>query len=138
MSLSQGHHDTAALHLELAPGPGAPAQARAAIAEFSENQGLPTDTLATIMLLVSELVTNAVIHPEVQPPADISVLARLAGAMIRVEITDQGSGFTPQERDPARTDGGYGLYLLDKAAARWGVDRREGTTVWFEIPAPVA
>ncbi len=134
MSLSQDHHDTPALRLELAPGPDAPAKARAAIAAFSETHGLDTDTLATIMLLVSELVTNAVIHPEVQPSADIGVLARLAGATIRVEITDQGRGFTPQPRDPARVDGGYGIYLLDKAAARWGIERRDGTTVWFELP----
>jgi anti-sigma regulatory factor (Ser/Thr protein kinase) len=138
MSASPDRHDTPTLHLELQSGPGAPAEARAAIAHFSENQGFPSDTLATMMLLVSELVTNAVIHPQIQPPADISVLARLAGAMIRVEITDQGTGFTPRERDPARTDGGYGLYLLDKAAARWGVERRDGTTVWFELPARAA
>jgi anti-sigma regulatory factor (Ser/Thr protein kinase) len=87
------------------------------------------------MLLVSELVTNAVIHPAVEPPAEISLLARLAGTVIRVEITDRGSGFTPQERDHTRVDGGYGLYLLDKAATRWGVERRDGTTVWFELPA---
>jgi anti-sigma regulatory factor (Ser/Thr protein kinase) len=133
MSLSQDH-DTPVLRLELEPGPGAPAEARAAIAEFSENHGL-TDTLATLTLLVSELVTNAVIHPEVQPPAEISLLARLAGTTIRVEITDQGTGFTPQERDATRMDGGYGLYLLDKAATRWGIERRDGTTVWFEMPA---
>lgn len=135
MSVSQRPHDTPPLHLELDPRPDAPAVARAAIAEFSENHGFPTDTLATLMLLVSELVTNAVIHPQVQPPADISLLARLAGAVVRVEITDQGGGFTPQERDSTRIDGGYGLYLLDKAAARWGIERRDGTTVWFELPA---
>jgi anti-sigma regulatory factor (Ser/Thr protein kinase) len=135
MSVSRGRHDTPALHLELEPGPGAPAEARAAIAAFSETHGLTTDTLATLILLISELVTNAVIHPEVQPPADISLLARLAGTMIRVEITDQGTGFTPQQRDPTRIDGGYGLYLLDKAATRWGIERRDGTTVWFEMPA---
>jgi anti-sigma regulatory factor (Ser/Thr protein kinase) len=134
MSVSPDHHDPPALHVELEPGPGAPAEARAAIAEFSETHALATDTLATIMLLVSELVTNAVIHPEVRPPAEISLLARLAGTMIRVEITDQGTGFTPQGRDPARMDGGYGLYLLDKAATRWGIERRDGTTVWFEMP----
>lgn len=138
MSASQGRRDTPALHLELEPGPGAPAEARAAIAEFSQARGFDTDTRATIMLLVSELVTNAVVHPEVQSPAEIRLLARLDGTMVRVEITDQGSGFTPQERDPARVDGGYGLYLLDKAAARWGVERRDATTVWFEISAQVA
>ena len=135
MSPSRDHHDTPALHIELEPNPGAPAEARAAIAAFSKNHGLDTAALATLMLLVSELATNAVIHPEVAPPAEISLLARLAGTVIRVEITDRGSGFTPQERDHTRVDGGYGLYLLDKAATRWGVERRDGTTVWFEMLA---
>jgi anti-sigma regulatory factor (Ser/Thr protein kinase) len=104
------------------------------MAEFAGTHGFDSDTVGTIMLLVSELVTNAVLHAKVQPPADITLLARLAGGMIRVEITDQGPGFTPQERDPTRMDGGYGLFLLDKAATRWGVERRDGTTVWFEMP----
>lgn len=99
--LSQDHHDTPGLHLELEPGPSAPAEARAAIAAFSETHGLDIDTLATVMLLVSELVTNAVLHPDVDPPAEISLLARLAGTMIRVEITDQGAGFTPATRPDA-------------------------------------
>jgi anti-sigma regulatory factor (Ser/Thr protein kinase) len=135
MSASEGRHDVPAMHLELEPGPGAPAVARAAIADFSQDHGLDTDTLATIMLLVSELVTNAVIHPEVPAPAEVSLEARLAGAVMRVEITDQGPGFTPSARDPARIDGGYGLYLLEKAAAKWGIERGDGTTVWFEVPA---
>lgn len=137
MAVSQSPHDTPALHLVLEAGPHAPAEARAAIAEFSESHGLKSDTLATVMLLVSEVVTNAVVHPEIQPPAEISILASLADAMLHVEITDQGAGFTPEARDPRRVDGGYGLYLLDKAAARWGIERRAGTTVWFDVPAEV-
>jgi anti-sigma regulatory factor (Ser/Thr protein kinase) len=138
MSVCQDHHDAPVLRLSLQPGPDAASAARAAIAEFSENHGLDTETLATTMLLVSELVTNAVRHADVEPPDDISLLARLAHAVIRVEITDRGSGFAPQARDPRRIDGGYGLYLLDKAAARWGVEHRDGTTVWFEVPAQLA
>jgi anti-anti-sigma factor len=137
MPVSQSPHDTPALHVVLAAGPHAPAEARAAIAEFSESHGLTSQTLATVMLLVSEVVTNAVVHPEIQSPAEISILACLVDAMLHVEITDQGAGFTPQARDPGRMDGGYGLYLLDKAAARWGIERRAGTTVWFDVPAEV-
>jgi anti-sigma regulatory factor (Ser/Thr protein kinase) len=133
MSVSHGPHDAPVLRLTLEPGPDAPSGARAAIADFSVDQGLDTDTLATVMLLVSELVTNAVVHPELQEPADIRLTARRFGTMVRVEITDRGGGFTPQERDPARVDGGYGLYLLNKAADRWGIEHDDGTTVWFEV-----
>ena len=135
MSCARDHHQGRVLQLELEPGPDAPAVARAAIAEFSEAHGIDTGTLATIMLLVSELVTNAVVHPEPQVAADIRMHARLAGPIIRVEITDRGSGFTPRPRDPSQIGGGYGLYLLNQAAADWGVEHSGGTTVWFEMPA---
>ncbi|HEX3688824.1 MAG TPA: ATP-binding protein [Solirubrobacteraceae bacterium] len=138
MPVRKGPDDASALCLQLASGRDAPAGARAAIADFSARHGLHADTLATMMLLVSELVTNAVVHPEVQKPSDIGLRAHLADGTIRVEITDQGSGFTPQERDPARLDGGYGLFLLDRAAARWGVEHDQGTTVWFEVSAQTA
>ena len=38
------------------------------------------------------------------------------------------------QRDPMRTDGGYGLYLVEKVASRWGVDSTSPTKVWFELP----
>ncbi len=138
MSVGSGHHEAPALRVSLETGPDAPAEARAAIAAFSESHGVDTETLATMMLLVSELVTNAVIHPEVPSRAAIGLQARLAGAMIHVKVTDQGPGFTPKARDPSRTDGGYGLYLLAKAATRWGIDRHDGNTVWFEVPTGTA
>jgi hypothetical protein len=50
-----------------------------------------------------------------------------------VSVTDAGEGFVPSRRDPARVEGGYGLYLLEKAASRWGVDAGSPTTVWFEL-----
>jgi anti-sigma regulatory factor (Ser/Thr protein kinase) len=91
-------------------------------------------TLATLMLLVSELVSNAVVHSDAPPSSDILLCARLLDEnTIRVEVTDRGSGFTPTDRDPERRGGGYGLYLVDKQATRWGVDRHDGTRVWFEM-----
>ena len=107
--------------------------ARAAIAAFSENRDLDAATLATLTLLVSEVVTNAVIHPDVEPPGGIRLAARFAEGKIRVEVTDEGSGFTPQQRDPAKSDRGYGLYLLEQQASAWGVERSSGNTVWFEL-----
>jgi hypothetical protein len=52
---------------------------------------------------------------------------------VRVEVIDSGSGFAPEPRDPARATGGFGLFLVDTQAARWGVDREGGTRVWFEL-----
>ena len=57
----------------------------------------------------------------------------MAAGLIRVEVTDQGSGFTPRPRDPAQVGGGFGLYLLEKEASGWGVVQRDGTMVWLEV-----
>jgi anti-sigma regulatory factor (Ser/Thr protein kinase) len=91
--------------------------------------------MATLTLLVSEIVTNAVIHPEVDPPGMIEFQAQSGEAVIRVEVSDQGSGFLPKPRDRDRPKGGFGLFLLDKQAVRWGVESVPRTTVWFEVPA---
>jgi anti-sigma regulatory factor (Ser/Thr protein kinase) len=125
------------LSLALAHNRQAPSLARAAIAGFSEDREIGETTRATLTLLISEVVTNAVIHPDAEPPSDIRLRARIADGVMRVEVTDQGSGFEPTPRDATRSDRGYGLYLLDKQAMRWGVERRGGTTVWFELTLKV-
>ncbi len=120
------------LSLDLQCSREAPSLARAAIAGFSEDRAMGETTRATLTLLVSEVVTNAVIHPEVKR-GDIRLRARIADEVIRVEVTDHGSGFEPAPRDATRSDRGYGLFLLEKRAMRWGVEQRAGTTVWFEL-----
>jgi anti-sigma regulatory factor (Ser/Thr protein kinase) len=127
------HRDAPVLRLDIERDPEAPSLARAAVAGFCEGRGIRATTLATLRLLVSEIVTNAVIHPEVAPAATIHLCASTAPGAIRIEVTDAGGGFTPRPRDPARLDGGYGLYLVDQQAERWGVERQRGTTVWFEM-----
>jgi anti-sigma regulatory factor (Ser/Thr protein kinase) len=122
------------LRLELEPTREAPALARAAIAGFTEGRELDPATLATIALLVSEIITNAVIHPAVEGPAKIALYAHMTDEAIRIEVTDQGEGFTPAPRDPDSASGGYGLFLVEQEAARWGIERADGNTVWFEIP----
>jgi anti-sigma regulatory factor (Ser/Thr protein kinase) len=130
--------DPPVLELELDPTPEAPSLARAAIVGFCQDCAVSSSALATVMLLVSEIVTNAVVHPDVKPPAPVRMRARVNPEIIRVEIKDQGGGFTPRPRDPSRSQGGYGLYLLDKEALRWGVRQHEGNTVWFELSSGAA
>ena len=130
--LLRGDQEAPLIQLELERNRSAPALARAALVGFCRDRAVTAPMLATVTLLASEVVTNAVIHPDAKPTSGIRLLARLDGGLIRVEVTDQGSGFTPKPRAPAH-GGGYGLYLLEKEARRWGVDRRQGTTVWFEL-----
>ena len=127
------HDEQSVLELELEHSREAPSMARAAISGFSENRDLEAATLATLTLLVSEVVTDAVIHPDVEPPCGIRLSARIADNRIRVEVTDEGDGFEPRPRDPTRSDRGYGLYLLEQQAAAWGVEQGSRNTVWFEL-----
>lgn len=139
MELSSGRRDVdeePILRLDLERSPEAPSLARAAIVGFFEERDMSAAVLATLTLLVSELVSNAVIHSDAPAASAVVVCARaLDGGTVRVEVTDQGSGFTPLPRDPERHHGGYGLYLVEKQATKWGVDRRDGVRVWFELPS---
>lgn len=122
------------LRLSLDRDPQAPSLARAAVAGFTEQSELDSTKLATVTLLVSELVSNAVVHSDAPPPSDIKLCARvLEQGAVRVEVIDQGNGFDTDIRIRARSRGGFGLFLVDTQATRWGVDREGGTRVWFEI-----
>jgi anti-sigma regulatory factor (Ser/Thr protein kinase) len=125
---------TRSLRLELPRDARAPAFARAAVSGLCHEPDFPPSQRQTLILLVSELVSNAVLHST--GPADVPILlaATVAEEMIRIAVSDAGLGFsrgTP--RDAARGEGGYGLYLVNKAASRWGVHERGGTRVWFEL-----
>ena len=86
-----------------------------------------------LRLLVSELVTNSVRHVtgSAQP---VELAVRIGSRAIRVEVHDGGSGFEPTDKpEPRGADGGFGLFLVERMASRWGVDTRDGTRVWFEL-----
>ncbi len=83
-------------------------------------------------LLVSELVTNAVVHGA--PPITVNV--ECDGSQgLRVAVTD-GSDHTPVPREAADDDeSGRGIYLVDVISDRWGVapSRGHGKAVWFTL-----
>ena len=129
-----GREDSQVLTLVIEHRDDAPALARTAISAFCETREVPESALATIKLLVSEVVTNAVTHPELEAPANVRLFARADAEIIRVEVTDHGNGFEfASPPDPALSGSGYGLFLVDRQAARWGVDDVGGNRVWFEV-----
>ena len=81
-------------------------------------------------LLVSELVTNAVVHGS--PPIRLR-LTRL-GDEVLIEV-DDGSLDSPHRRHPGQDEEhGRGLHILNRLARRWGVSRRpDGKTVWCAV-----
>ena len=89
------------------------------------------DVLEAVTLLVSELVTNSVVHAG----SDAEVAVLLKPDALRIEVTDQGSGI-PWSRDaPPDATSGRGLAMVEKLSSAWGVEAGDGgKTVWFEVP----
>jgi anti-sigma regulatory factor (Ser/Thr protein kinase) len=91
-------------------------------------------------LLVSELVTNSVRHAGLPPEASIEFSVRASAEVLMVEVADAGRGFEhdapPRPRAVDDTDraSGWGLFLVDRIADRWGAVQMDGETrVWFEL-----
>lgn len=126
------------LQLTLERSVQAPAVARAEVTECCRDLGIGGSLCQSLILLVSEVVSNAVRHSTADPSEPVGFVASFGERAIRVTVSDAGEGFTPRPRDPARTHDGYGLYLLEKVADRWGVDSRGGTRVWFELARSAA
>jgi anti-sigma regulatory factor (Ser/Thr protein kinase) len=125
--------DGVCLELELDRDVRAPARARAEVSERLDELDLDGVNSQVLVLLVSEVVSNAVRHSSGPAESKIVLVATATDKAIRVAVTDRGKGFTPRPRDPNRLQDGYGLYLLEKTASSWGVESSDGTTVWFEL-----
>jgi anti-sigma regulatory factor (Ser/Thr protein kinase) len=81
------------------------------------------------LLLVSELVNNAVLHAR----TDIAVVVHVAGGRLRVAVHD-GSPADVRIRRGGGGDAGRGLLLVERLSDGWGVERTgSGKGVWFEL-----
>ncbi|MDT0269785.1 ATP-binding protein [Streptomyces sp. DSM 44915] len=99
--------------------------------------GLPSTTCDNAQLIVSELVTNAILHTQ---SSQVRCLLWSRGQTLRIEVADEGPGLVrrPPSSAPAEAEHGRGLLLLDALAARWGVispDHWAGCTIWAELTA---
>jgi anti-sigma regulatory factor (Ser/Thr protein kinase) len=113
----------------------APGEARRALSELSER--VDDAVFEDIRLLVSELVTNGVRHANQGPAGWVELIIRWNPKRVRVEVTDPGSGFGEVRTPSIYQESGWGLYLVEQVASRWGVERARGNTVWFEIDCSV-
>jgi anti-sigma regulatory factor (Ser/Thr protein kinase) len=89
-----------------------------------------------VLLVVSELVTNACLHADGPEELRIGSGPRL----LRLEVVDPGSG-SPAPRTPHRAGrpGGHGMFIVQRLCRDWGVVRNPGgtgKTVWAELVAP--
>ena len=118
------------LHIDLAlpRDPSAAAEARRELRRRLDGT-LHQDVLEALSLVVSELVTNAVIHGQ----GAIRLRVHVDAEALRGEVIDDGGGFEHELRAAGpHATAGRGLLIVDRLTTRWGV--HEGTThVWFEM-----
>jgi anti-sigma regulatory factor (Ser/Thr protein kinase) len=124
--------ESQAIRVTLPCGPAAPRLAREAVRDVL---GGRREDANDATLVVSELVTNAVMHSACRPDETITLDARVIGDRVRIVVHDPGrSAEVPRVRGSAPSaGGGLGLRLVEQLARRWGWDRPDGRLVWAEL-----
>jgi anti-sigma regulatory factor (Ser/Thr protein kinase) len=90
---------------------------------------LPAPRVDEVILVVSELVTNAVVHA--RTPFEV-VLSEVDGRC-RFAVSDGSRD--PPDPAPRPGPGGFGLRLVSQLTTRWGYDLHPtGKTIWCELP----
>ena len=86
----------------------------------------------TAVLLVSELVTNAVRHA--RPTDAITLELEAARTCLRIEVYRCRPGLTAPRTQGEFDESGFGRALVDSLADRWGIrETMIGKTVWAEL-----
>ncbi|MGV9938832.1 ATP-binding protein [Streptomyces sp. NPDC003401] len=125
------------MQLEIRPDPAEVGRARRWARSRLAGSGIGADEplAETLILLVSELVTNAVVHTGCPAVLRLSLPDAEAGrTTVRLEVAD-GSGRAPVPRCAGdEATGGRGLALVDGLADRWGWSvEGHGKRIWCEL-----
>ena len=110
--------------------------ARHALADELAASGIPTPMRDDAVLVLSELVSNAIKHAAPLPSGDISVCWALQQDRLHLEITDGGALTRPQAAVAAVSSlGGRGLDIVRTICSEWGVtEDGNAVTVWADLP----
>lgn len=106
-----------------------------------EGLPLPHPLIDDAKLLTTELVTNSIRHAGLGPGERVTLTAEWTGPRLRVSVRDPGSGgqgsvIAGSIRPNPGPRSGWGLYLVDQLATRWGTNFENGTEFWFELEIP--
>ncbi len=129
------------MQLEVFPDPAEVGRARRWARSRLQRSGIGADEplAETLLLLISELVTNAVVHtgcPAVLRMLFPEVEACDTGAngTVRVEVADASAKPPAPRHAQGDETGGRGLELVDGLADRWGWEREgAGKHIWCEV-----
>ena len=123
----------AEINVRLTPDPEVVTTARHALDRLADF--LPPEKLEDIRLVVSELVTNSILHAGLSSDEQISLTVSVSASSVRGRVCDPGPGFEVPSKPCPRPDlrGGWGLPIVETISDRWGVERNKHACVWFEI-----
>lgn len=135
-----GGSDRARRRLRLAGLPSPAGRARAftarALAEWSwspTTSGADAHVASDVILVVAELVANAVAHGG----GPLELVLDASAGRLRIEVSD-GAPLLPAPRPSHHPSlpGGHGLFIVERVTDRWGVEQYDGgKTVWAEVDA---
>lgn len=115
--------------LELPHDVVAAREARSVVRELLQSWGYGA-LVDDAVLVVSELVTNAVEHAA----SAVAVVVNRSGDGVRIEVRDEGSGVPQERRASESAEAGRGLMIVSALASAWGVDAGPPSkTVWVEL-----
>lgn len=105
------------------------------VREALRNLELPVAVTDRAQLLVSELVTNSILHSGIGPEDEIRMCANWSGTRLRIDVRDRSSTHRPSQvagsiRPAPGAESGWGLYLVDRLATPWG---SRSCGYWFEL-----
>ncbi|MET8474733.1 ATP-binding protein [Streptomyces sp. NPDC006422] len=122
----------------MAPHPGSAAQARRVTRTHLNAWGACEDTCDAAALVVSELVTNAIVHTASRRiHCELRELRDDAGDRLRIAVRDEGCipGDARVGRVAPEEEHGRGLLLVAAVATAWGAQETgPGLLVWAELP----
>lgn len=113
-------------------GTTSPGTARRAVARAVA--GLARDVREDLVLLTSELVTNAVLHGRAATgPREVALDVHVARRWVTVTVTDDGAGFDPGLLTGSRpgVPGAHGLEMVAALSDMRGIDSRDPFRIWF-------
>jgi serine/threonine-protein kinase RsbW len=114
----------ASLRRSIPAGPGAPRAARNAVKDFLRSIGADPGALSDVLLAVSEIVTNCVVHAyRGQPGGKVDLEARRTGDTLLLSVADDGAGMAPRHDSPGL---GLGLPLVGRVAQRVDITAQAG------------
>lgn len=89
------------------------------------------EVIATVELLTSEVVTNAILHGR----AGTSLVVEMGDGVVRVCVHDMSPEVPVRRITRPDAPSGRGVVIVDELASAWGVkpERGGGKQVWFEV-----